>query len=159
MAVTLPRPTEPVTPNESDMKAALESSRLLGRVAQSGKGAVRVRVVDGDEQEATLSVPAIAVQLLLQILTEMGKGNAVTLVPHHAELTTQQAADMLSVSRPYLVKLLETGEIPFHKVGTHRRILFSDVLAYQQKTRAAREQALDELAALSQELGLYELED
>lgn len=159
MAVTLPRPTDPVIPNESEREVALESSRLLGSVAQLSGDTVRVRVLDGDDRGTTLTLPAIAVHLLLQLLTEIGKGNAVTLVPHHAELTTQQAADMLNVSRPYLVKLLEASEMPFHKVGTHRRILSSDVLAYQQKGRTAREQALDELAALSQELGLYETED
>ena len=84
----------------------------------------------------------------------MAKGNAVTFVPIHAELTTQQAADVLNVSRPFLIEQLEKGALPFRLVGTHRRVLFADLLKYKQEIDHKRLKALEELSALDQELGL-----
>jgi excisionase family DNA binding protein len=84
----------------------------------------------------------------------MAQGNAVTIFPIHAQLTTQEAADVLNVSRPFLVKLLEDGKIPFHRVGTHRRINFRDLMTFKEATEKSQQQAMAALAAEAQELGL-----
>jgi excisionase family DNA binding protein len=95
-------------------------------------------------------LPAAAVRLLGALLAELAKGNAVTLMPHHAELTTQEVADLL-VSRPFLIGLLENGQLPHQKVGTHPRVRFADLMTYERRRDAEGEEALRELAALSQE--------
>lgn len=153
MAALLSDLPETVAPSARDTQLAQESSRQLAKVLGSRKDSVQVRVKPERGQEETVSIPLSAFQLLTAILTEMAKGNAVSLIPVHAELTTQQAADLLNVSRPYLIELLEKGAIPFRKVGTHRRVLFQDMMAYKQKIDRERLKALEELSALDQELG------
>ena len=91
-------------------------------------------------------LPGPVLQLLLDILAEMSRGNAISIMPIHAELSTQDAANMLNISRPFLVKLLEGGQIPFHKAGSHRRVLAKDVLEYKQKIDTKRRETLDQLA-------------
>jgi excisionase family DNA binding protein len=99
-------------------------------------------------------IPTSALRLLLEVLTEIGQGNAVSIIPIHAELTTQEAADVLNVSRPFLVQLLEKGDIPFHKTGTHRRVRYQDVMDYKNSIDGERRNALAELAAQAQELDM-----
>jgi excisionase family DNA binding protein len=105
-------------------------------------------------QGQPVEVPESAFRMFLEILDQMARGNAVTVVPNHHELTTQQAADLLNVSRPYLVKLLESGTIPHHKVGTRRRLKFQDLRSYMEKIHGESSDALDALAAQAQELGM-----
>ena len=103
-------------------------------------------------------MPAFALKLLAQVLSDMAQGKSVTLMPDQAELTTHQAADMLHVSRPFLIKLLDQGAIAHRKVGRHRRIRYEDLRAYLDREKAARRETLAELAAHDQEIGLYDLE-
>jgi excisionase family DNA binding protein len=144
---------EAVTPTEREAQLAEASSRALSSFVRDREESqtITVHPEDGSREEA-VTIPAVAFRLLVTILAQMAQGNAVTLIPVHAELTTQEAADLLNVSRPYLVKLLDAGEIPHRKVGTRRRVLFKDIAAYKKRIDEARRRALDELAAQAQEL-------
>jgi len=140
-------------PSEAEAGLARETSRLLA--ARLKKGApLQLRILDDEAAQTTVKLPALAVGLLLRILEEMARGNAVTIIPVHAELTTQEAADMLNISRPSLIQLLEQGKIEFRRVGTHRRVRFEALMRYKRQADEARLAALDELAAYDQELGI-----
>lgn len=152
MNALLERP-ETIAPTEEQRRSAREASRALPSILREDDR-IEFRVVGAGGPGDVVVLPAAAVQLLRKILGEMAEGNAVMVVPVHAELTTQQAADFLNVSRPYLVGLLESGKIPHRKVGTHRRVLFQDLADYQRKSDTDRRAALDELAAEAQELGM-----
>src|SRR5258706_12765313 len=116
-----------VAPTAAEAEVARESSKQLSRFKKQG---LKAQLRPAGRGAEPVDLPAPAVRLLLRILTEMGEGNAVTLLPVRAELTTQPAAEILNVSRPFLVRLLDAGKIPHRKVGTHRRIRFSDLMEY-----------------------------
>lgn len=142
---------EVVKPTKADSALAKVSSQQLA--AHLGNAGLRLELKTGTTSEE-LVLPPSALRLLVRILTEIGQGNAVTLTPIRAELTTQQAADLLNVSRPHLVKLLDEGAIPSRKVGSHRRVQLEDLLTYKRDFQARRQAALEELAALSQDLDM-----
>jgi excisionase family DNA binding protein len=108
-----------------------------------------------DEQGNRLELPKPLYDLLVQVASAMQEGKVISLVPETQELTTQAAANILGVSRPHLIKLVESGKIAFHKVGAHRRIRMKDLIAFQQSRDRNRRQALDDLARKTQEAGLY----
>ncbi|MCC3407729.1 MAG: helix-turn-helix domain-containing protein [Microcoleus sp. PH2017_10_PVI_O_A] len=101
-------------------------------------------------------IPQSVYNLLGQVVQAMASGQAISIVRHNRELTTQEAANILNVSRPFLVKLLENGEITHIKVGSHRRILFQDLMTYKEQRKVKRRQLLDELIEMTEEAGLYE---
>ena len=136
-------------PTEEETRQAQESSRTLAKYTDAERVSVSLRGSNGETDDLVL--PGHVLQILLDALAEMAQGNAISLVPYHQEIGTQQAAGILNVSRPHLVKLLENGTIPFHKVGSHRRVLLRDLLAYQEQQVKQRSEALDELASLSQQ--------
>ena len=142
-------------PTAEDMSRAGESGRQLARClsGSSPENFSQITILDGNGPCEPVIVPKEALRLFVDLLNHMAQGNIVTLFPIHAELTTQEAADLINVSRPFLVKLLETGEIAFTKTGKHRRIKFQDLMAYKNRIDALRDQALDELAALDQGAG------
>lgn len=149
--------TRPLSPPVADDVAA--TSRRLDTLLQAVQGepgaveAVELEATAGNET-LKLRVPFGALELLRDLLHEMGKGNAVTVLPHHAELTTQEAADLLNVSRPFVVKLIDEGKLPARKVGTHRRIRLEDVMDYQRADDEQRRKLADELTREAQEMGL-----
>jgi len=150
MAFKLSEQSTSPPPSAEDIKLAAESSRLIAAALGHGDTA-RIRVIDGEED---ITVPLMAMRMLVDILAHMAEGEAISLIPQHAALTTQQAADIMNVSRPYFVKILENGELPFHKVGSHRRVFFRDLVAYKEQSMTDRKQAMDELAAQAQELDM-----
>ena len=143
---------EPVAATDAELPLARESSRRLARYVKRSQP-LKVTPEDGKGAEA-VELPASAVRLLVRLLSEMAAGNAVTLIPVHAELTTQQAADLLGVSRPFVIKQIESGKLPHRRIGTHRRVMFKDLMDFKRRIDADRAKALDELAAESQRLNL-----
>lgn len=127
--------------------SAEELSQLLAKTPQEDRARIRM-----DKQD--LILPRQALALLRDLLAEMAQGNIVSIVPTHHLLTTQEAANILNVSRPYLIQLLENGTIPFSKVGTHRRIRYQDLMEYKAKRDLENQKLLDELTQQAQENGM-----
>ena len=139
-------------PDEHEVEQAKESSRTLAKYVNADR--VQLSIKGSNSASDDFVLPGIVMQMLLDILSETSKGNAISVIPYHAELSTQEAASILNVSRPHLVKLLEQGQISFHKTGSHRRVFAEDVIEYKRKIDSDRKQSLDDLAELTQELGL-----
>jgi len=142
----------PVHPSAADVHLARASSSKLRRL-KGLKRAVTV-TVEGERESEGAVIPEIAFQLLEMILEELALGHAVALAPLGREVSTQTAADVLNVSRPHLIKLLESGKMPFKKTGTHRRVRLSDVLEYKARMDADADAAFNELVQQAQELGM-----
>ena len=142
-------PQRQLPPTAQDSAMARQSGQYLSRLARPDRPLI-VRVKDAD-QERSIELPAGAVVLLMDILDAMAAGRGLTLIPENAELTTVQAAQLLNVSRPFLIGLLEAGAIPYRKVGKHRRVRMEDAITYKERTDREREAVLDKLVADAQE--------
>ncbi len=140
---------------KSDQKIALSSIEKLVRsqenAAKNKSNVVKLKIEGSDE---LVSIPLKALKLLTSILSNMAEGKSITLMPTDTEISTQQAAEILNVSRPHIIKLLEKGDIPYKKVGSHRRILLQDILEYKSKFKKRRRKQLNKLAAEAQKLNL-----
>ncbi|MEI1373210.1 helix-turn-helix domain-containing protein [Nostoc sp. UHCC 0926] len=141
-------------PIDSSMitEAEAEAIKQLEHILNQENSQLKLVAANGEE----MTIPDSVFHVLQQVVQTMASGKNVSIVTFNPELTTQQAADLLNVSRPYLIKLLEQGELPYIMVGTHRRVKFEDLKKYKQQKDTKRRQLLDELIAESQELGFYE---
>lgn len=153
-AMTRAQALETALPVEREVAAAVESQRALAAFLSTQFETQRIQIFDAKNQAHQVELPTSALRLLVDVLSELAEGNAVKVVPIHAELTTQEAADMLNVSRPHLVKLLESGALAFHKSGKHRRIRFADLMTFKTEQDRASAQAMEALAKQAQELQL-----
>lgn len=138
-------------PNTEAVDLARASAAALTRQLQNLPLSDRAQIKMGGED---LILPRGAIELLREILADMSAGKAVAIVPKSAEITTQQAADLLNVSRPYLISLLESNALPYSKVGTHRRVKLEDILKYKNEMIETSKAAMDELAELTRELNM-----
>ncbi len=141
----------------SDLVEAADSeeTQALREVERIINAPLRSAQLIGPDNER-VSLPKSLYEALRQIVPLLMRGDAVSLVPVHQEVTTQHAADLLNVSRPHLIKLLDQKQIPFKKVGTHRRIRFVDLMRYKLRRDAERRKAIDEMTALAEEFGAYD---
>ncbi len=138
--------------SREDQKIASSSFLSLRRSAneiRKNKHFINIKL---QEARKYVKIPKIALDMLVQILSNMAEGKSITIIPSDAEISTQQAAEMLNVSRPHLVKLLEEGEITFRKVGSHRRIFLKDLLHYERSLKDQRRKSLEKLSQQAQEL-------
>ncbi len=143
---------EPIGASEFEQPSLDKIEKALRNSSNTANRRAKLITPEGE----AIELPDSVFRLLILLVFHLAHGRAVNVMPVNKEMTTQEAADILNVSRPYLVSLLEKGEISFKKVGTHRRIKFEDLMSYKRKRDAKREKGLAELTQLSQEIGVYD---
>lgn len=143
--------TEPLVADETEATIAKAAVQKLKAVSDAGQD---VRITFEDNAKVVVPLPARALELIVRILESMAERVPISVIPHEAELTTQQAADFLNVSRPFLVGLLDRGLIEYRMVGTHRRVRYGDLLRYEAQSKKARRAAIDAMVEESRRLDL-----
>ena len=143
-----------ILPSAEEMALAKLSSQELSAVIESNGVAQKINIVDRIGKTHEVTLPASALKMMIEVLTQLGNGNSVNITPIHAELTTQEGADLLNMSRPTFIKLLDSGAITYNRTGNRRKVPFAAVMEYKQKLEMQRLATLDELSALDQELGM-----
>ena len=146
--------TKMTLPAEREVQAAMQGQHALAAYLATSFETQHIQIFDEWNQAHQVELPTSALRLLVDILAELADGNAVKVVPIHSELTTQEAADMINISHPHLVKLLEDGVLPFHRTGKHRRVRFADLMQYKDARERANEETMTELARQAQESGM-----
>jgi excisionase family DNA binding protein len=152
-SVRIPWSREPLIPKPEEIE---EAKRIVQAGHKACKNGIALRLRDRAGSSKSIVLSERLGRFVLDALSQLAQGNAVRLVHIRRELTTHEAADLLNVSRTYLIGLFDKGEIPYRMVGSHRRIALADLLAYREKTDYRRKQALAAIAAEAQELKLYE---
>jgi excisionase family DNA binding protein len=142
---------EPIVADEAEAAIAKTAADRLAATASAGQS---VELVLHEQPNVVVPLPARAVKVVLTVLRAMAERRPISVIPHEAELTTQQAADYLNVSRPFLINLIDRGEIPHRMVGRHRRVRFADLVAFERTSAEKRKQALAEMAAEARRLAL-----
>ena len=141
-------------PSKTEMRVAAQSYKALAEVIeQITKEQTEIEI---EETKEKIIIPSRALKLLGEILKAMAQGNPISIVPVAAEVTTQQAAEMVGCSRPFLVKLLEEGKIEFTKVGRHRRIMFEDIVKYKKKMKEEQKKHIVDIMNFDEEIGMYD---
>lgn len=141
-------------PDEQEVQLADRGQRVLASCLSGKRNTRRVQLFDEADLAHEMELPVSTLRLVEKILNGLAKGDAIRVVSVNAELTTQEAADLLNVSRPHLVKLLEDGELPFLRTGKHRRVRLADLLQFKDARERASVQVMDELSRQAQELGM-----
>ena len=141
-------------PSAEEAALAKISSQELSAFLETKAATQKVTLTNKDGAVHQVEIPVSALRLLVDVLTLLGEGNTVNLIPVHAELTTQEGADLLNISRPTFIKLLDEGAIPYHRTGNRRKVNYTDVMAYKAEIDRKRLQSLGELSRLDQELGM-----
>lgn len=148
------RPIKPYTPTPEAVDFASQTLQSFADVVKNPPETITFGIIDPTLKDSQITIPRWIFCLIIDVLNAVSRGETVTLLPQEVELTTQEAADLLNVSRPYLVKLLDQGIIPSRKVGVYRRVMAQDVIRYKQTEQERQEGILDALAKEAQDLDL-----